>query len=37
MKTFRVIPLVVSVTINLLIVGILIFWVVPVARIAALI
>lgn len=37
MKTSRVIPLVVSVAINLLIVGILIFWVVPVARIAALI
>ena len=37
MKTSRVVPFVASVAINLLIVGILIFWVVPVARIAALI
>jgi hypothetical protein len=37
MKTSRVIALVTSVAVNLLILGILIFWVVPVARIAALV
>jgi len=37
MKTSRVIALITSVAVNLLIVGFLVFWVVPVAHIAALI